>query len=169
MPLPWPQGHSKGEILTLAHGQFVSFHLPLEHPSSHRAGAQHGGISFHVGRRRFHQWDGCWMPTLQLRPGHSQERSSIPLRPTGSEKKGSCPGRKRLDVPFVVLFSCDLDGMRVSLLPSPCWNQDECVLGRVSADSSVSVPVREHIGSNRCWSSPSPAWDWGTLEYCREK
>lgn len=168
MPCPWPQGHSKGEILALVHGQFISFHLPLEHPSSRRAGAQHKGISFRVGRR-FHQWDGCWMPTLQLRPEHSQECSSMPPWTHRLREKRQLSWKKTSGCPFTVLFSCGLDGIRVSLLPSPCWNQDDCVLGRVSADSSVFIPVCEHVGSNRRWSLPSPAWDWSTLEYCREK
>ena len=162
-------GTQRRRDLPLAHGQLISFHLPLEHPSPRRAAARHGGTSFQAGRRRSLEQDGCWMPTLQLRPRHSQEHSRMrPWTPRLLEER-QLSWRKPSGSPFIMLFSSGLGGIRASPLPSPCWSQGERALGRVSAGSGVSVPMHEHIGSNRHWSSLSPARDWGTLEYHREK
>lgn len=155
--------------LPLAHGQLIYFHLPLEHPSPCRTRAGHRGTGFQVGRRRSLQWNGCWMQTQQLRPRHSQEHSRMPPWTHRLQEKRQLSWRKPSGSPFIMLFSCGLDGIRASPLPCPCWSWGEGALERISAGSSVSVPAHECIGSNMHRSSPSPAWDWGMLEYCRKK
>lgn len=137
-------GTQRRRDLPLAHGHLISFYLPLEHPSPHRAWAQHRRTSFNLGRRRSLQQDGCWMQIQQLRPGHSQEHTACPLGPLLEKRQLSW--RKPFGSPFVVLFSCGgVDGVRASLLPSPCWSWTQCAPGGcLCGQQCVCVSVSVH-------------------------